>query len=85
MKTKDYVLLLAVIVSLVINGAMVYSQGKGLEKEQGESMMPVGSGFTYQGELNVMGAPANGTYDITFRLYDSVTGGTQIGGGITQT
>ena len=35
--------------------------------------------FTYQGKLQELGAPANGTYDFKFKLFDMLTGGTQIG------
>ncbi len=35
--------------------------------------------FTYQGFLRTSGNPANGTYDFRFRLYDALTGGTQVG------
>src|SRR6266536_5380418 len=35
--------------------------------------------FTYQGKLNDGGNPANGNYDLQFKLYDALTGGTQIG------
>jgi outer membrane lipoprotein-sorting protein len=35
--------------------------------------------FTYQGKLTDMSAAANGPYDFTFRLFDSVSGGSQIG------
>jgi|GEM_PF-1719183 len=34
---------------------------------------------TYQGSLGVEGAPANGDYDMTFRLYDDPIAGEQIG------
>jgi len=33
--------------------------------------------FTYQGRLSEGGAPANGTYDFQFTLWDSLTNGTQ--------
>src|SRR5262245_28917354 len=33
------------------------------------------SGFIYQGRLNDNGAPANGTYDLQFTLYDAVSNG----------
>jgi hypothetical protein len=39
----------------------------------------LGTGFTYQGRLTEDGAPANGLYDIRFILYDSETGGSQVG------
>jgi hypothetical protein len=35
--------------------------------------------FTFQGQLQSSGAPANGTYDIRFNLYDAATSGTQLG------
>ncbi|MCA9275763.1 MAG: hypothetical protein KDA29_07040 [Phycisphaerales bacterium] len=35
--------------------------------------------FTYQGSLNDNGAPANGEYDLIFRLYDAASGGAQLG------
>ena len=35
--------------------------------------------FTYQGRLLDGGTPANGNYDLQFGLWDSLTGGTQIG------
>ncbi|EFO81369.1 hypothetical protein OSCT_0768 [Oscillochloris trichoides DG-6] len=38
--------------------------------------------FTYQGQLMDAGQPANGSYDLTFRLYDAVSAGTQIGSAV---
>jgi hypothetical protein len=40
---------------------------------------PAGSAFTYQGRLSDHGAPANGSYDLRFVLYDAVSGGNQAG------
>jgi hypothetical protein len=34
--------------------------------------------FTYQGRLTDCGTPANGTYDLEFRLFDAVTDGNQL-------
>jgi hypothetical protein len=42
-----------------------------------------GTAFTYQGRLNDGGAPANGSYDITFALFDCGTNGVQQGLTIT--
>lgn len=36
---------------------------------------PMGTAFTYQGELMQSGTPANGAYDFQFDLYDTVSGG----------
>lgn len=38
-----------------------------------------GSGFGFQDCLNDGTTPANGSYDLQFRLYNAATGGTQIG------
>ena len=35
--------------------------------------------FTYQGRLQDGGTPANGTYDLQFRLFDASSGGNQVG------
>lgn len=40
---------------------------------------PLDSSFTYQGRLNVSGAPVSGTYDVRFRLYNAAAGGAQVG------
>lgn len=38
----------------------------------GDRAGPVGTGFTYQGALQVAGLPANGEYDLRFGLYDDL-------------
>lgn len=40
--------------------------------------------FTYQGKLNDGGVPANGTYDLAFRLFDEFNGGAQVGATVTK-
>jgi len=45
---------------------------------------PISTAFTYQGRLIDGGAPANGTYDLTFALYDAPSGGVQIGSTLTR-
>jgi len=40
---------------------------------------PLGSGFTYQGQLRSNGSPANGSYNLEFRLFDALAAGNQIG------
>lgn len=39
---------------------------------------PVGTDFTYQGQLSDGGSPANGNYDLRFALFNSATGGTAV-------
>jgi len=38
--------------------------------------------FSYQGKFDDGGTPATGTYDFTFRLFDSPSGGSQIGSNV---
>ena len=40
--------------------------------------LAMGEPFVFQGQLNDMGAPADGLYDLEFLLYDSESGGSQI-------
>jgi hypothetical protein len=42
-----------------------------------------GTAFTYQGRLNNNGAPANGSYDLQFAIFDAATGGSQVGSALT--
>lgn len=44
----------------------------------------LGTGFTYQGKLTDGGVPANGVYDLEFKLYDSLSAGSQRGTAVTQ-
>ncbi len=46
---------------------------------------PLGTAFTYQGRLLQGGAPATGSFGITFKLYDALSGGGQIGSTLSQT
>ena len=41
------------------------------------------SAFTYQGKLTEAGNPANGNYDMEFKLFDALSGGAQQGSPIT--
>lgn len=44
---------------------------------------PVGTAFSYQGQLKQNGAPANGNLDMEFQLFDAATLGNQIGNPVT--
>jgi trimeric autotransporter adhesin len=43
----------------------------------------IGTGFSYRGSLSTGGMPANGTYDLKFTLFDTLTNGTPIAVPIT--
>lgn len=42
------------------------------------------SAFDYQGELQLQGLPAEGLFDLQFRLYDAAIGGEQIGNSVNR-
>jgi hypothetical protein len=44
-----------------------------------------GTDFTYQGQLNNAGGPANGIYDMTYKLWSASSGGIQAGSTFTVT
>src|SRR5262245_34396414 len=46
---------------------------------------PVGTAFTYQGELVKNGTPYQGTADFVFRLHNVVSGSGQVGSDVTMT
>ena len=71
------VLALAIIVPVVAYGR---DSGGTHTDRQVEALGERGfSGFTFQGRLTDGAAPANGVYDLTFTLYDALTGGAQVG------
>src|SRR5258706_11705678 len=41
--------------------------------------VPQGTAFSYQGVLNNNGAPANGTFQMSFSLWMALSGGLQVG------
>ncbi|MFQ5666133.1 MAG: hypothetical protein ACE5I7_06830, partial [Candidatus Binatia bacterium] len=45
----------------------------------GSRVQALDTAFTYQGDLQESGSPADGTCDFEFRLFDALTNGTQIG------
>ena len=48
-----------------------------------EKICAQGTAFTYQGQIYDSGGPANGTYDLSFQLYNALTGGTAVGPTVT--
>lgn len=60
-------------------------EGYDAEQEESKDMLylgAIGSGFNYQGELIDAGSAANTNYDFSFRLYDALTGGSQVGSNV---
>ena len=72
MKTKIQSLfpMLALLALLTLNSALSTAQAQG-------------TAFTYQGQLNSGGGPATGLYDFQFSLFNALSGGSQVGGTVT--
>jgi hypothetical protein len=88
MKAKDIALILVVVVlvaftpnspiSVLARDVLADARPAPL------SASPVGTAFTYQGELTDGGDPADGLYDFQFKLWDAETSGGQIGSPIAR-
>ncbi len=75
---KILYVMLAMSLLLVVTAGPGWTQDAGSqEMAAGQSL--VGTAFTYQGRLTDGGSPANGSYDLNFRLLDSGSGGSQVG------
>ncbi len=81
-------------IRILVFGVAIFLLSFGLAQAQGPERAPaepqgvvaqatVGTSFTYQGQLLDGGAPADGTYDFQFKLFDAQTGGTQVGSTVT--
>ncbi|MFP4346613.1 MAG: hypothetical protein ACLFU8_18160 [Anaerolineales bacterium] len=46
---------------------------------------PLGTAFTYQGQLKMEDEPVNATCELAFRLYDAAIAGSQVGTALTET
>jgi hypothetical protein len=68
MRRTSFVKLSFLVLSIVLSASFAQAQ----------------SVFTYQGKLNDGGVPANGTYDLTFKLFSLTSGGTQIGSDVVR-
>jgi hypothetical protein len=65
--------------------AIILTAMLGLLLPAGNRACGQGTAFTYQGQLQNNGAPASGTYAMTFALYNASAGGLVIGGPLTNT
>lgn len=65
-------------VKSVLISALFLMLMTGLAVAQAPDATPLGTGFTYQGQLLSDGLPYSGTCDFEFWLYDDATGGTLI-------
>jgi hypothetical protein len=69
---------------LLVTAVLTQAQ-EGVLQGHSTTVEPLGSVFTYQGRLLQRGNPLSGTCDLMFSLWDSATGGTQVGSTQTKT
>jgi len=75
---------LALTALLISGAALAQDTGPESAHEEAEAMpaaaaAPLGTGFTYQGQLTEDGEPVTGTCDLRFTLYDAADGGDPVG------
>jgi hypothetical protein len=75
---------LALALLLLVIGGLVLAQGSDPLPAAPEAA-PLGTGFTYQGRLDLAGEPVDDECWFVFRLYDDATSGSQVGAPITTT
>lgn len=62
--------------------ALIILMGLFTAQSRLQAQVPVGTAFTYQGQLKDGGVPVDGEYDFLFRLFDAPNGGSPVGGNI---
>ena len=82
-RSRVSVLVLVLCMVAVFVG-LSYAQETGQQVE-GRPAVPLGSAFTYQGQLRLAGEPVSDDCTLAFQLYDEGTGGNQVGSAITAT
>ncbi len=68
----------ALILATLLVGGIALAQGARPQSFQGAAEA-VTAAFTYQGQLDKNGSPVNDTCDMSFRLYDAASMGTEVG------
>ena len=72
--------LLAALMAVALLASLTGAQARQIDRQPAAPESPVGTAFTYQGQLKDGSSPANGTYDFEFVLYDAAVGGAQVPG-----
>jgi hypothetical protein len=90
MNVKKWITLAAILAGLVLLVVLVVQaspprQQPGAQGGVGPQGGAVGTGFTYQGQLEVGGEPVSADCEMAFRLYDGASGGNQVSYAVTHT
>ncbi|MEM7114804.1 MAG: hypothetical protein AAF614_20380 [Chloroflexota bacterium] len=86
---RKYIFLATMTIFLLVTGWVLGQSAVGQAIAQAGPRAALsavlGTGFTYQGQLQDNGVDANGSYDFEFSLYDDTSSGSQVGSTIAQT
>jgi hypothetical protein len=83
MKNKMWMMIPILCALLLALAGSTGAQGPAPQGDVG-AQAALGTAFTYQGRLTDNDAPAGGTYDFEFKLYDALSDGAQVGSTVTQ-
>jgi len=73
------------IVMVVFGSSVMVSSARARAAARpSDAQAALGTAFTYQGQLQINGSPASGSYDFQFILYDAAVGGSQVGPIVTK-
>jgi len=72
------ILLIGLVLAALAMG-VVAQNGRAPTTANAPTGSSLGTAFTYQGVLTDNGNPADGSYDLQFKLYDAASGGQQVG------
>lgn len=72
------VVLIVILLFLMAAAGLIYAQQPTLQEASAQAV-PMGTAFTYQGQLKKGSGPLNGTCKMDFRLYDAPADGSQVG------
>ncbi len=78
MRQRVWISLVLSLAVLLVLGGVATAWGP---RSGALNVVPVPNVFTFQGRLQLNGAPADGTCDLQFILYNAETGGVNVGGG----
>src|SRR6478735_7229690 len=84
-----YCLIAAFVLGAVLGGAQYSPAGASVAYAMSVTplspLAPTGTSFSFQGRLLNGGVPVTGAHDFTFKLFNALTGGIQVGDTLTVT
>ncbi len=83
MRNRLPTILLAINLLLILGLSGAAAEGVAPPSHIGPQATPLGTAFTYQGQISNSAGPVNGNCDFQFSLWDAASAGNQVGGTVT--